>query len=105
MCFLLFTILLFSFIVNTIGPEVEIGPCLVQFLEPCSFDTIKFYIYTNNFTTYEPEPLSALEPHVADFIDLEKSTKLLVHGYAGNVDFNWTKQIQTGENFVFILIK
>lgn len=96
------TVVTFYLLHAILGHEVEVGPCLVQFLEPCSTDTIQFYMYSSDYPERNSGGLSALNPRVPDWIDLAKPVKLIVHGYAGNVDFNWTKDIAHGDFFYFI---
>ncbi|XP_055541434.1 pancreatic lipase-related protein 2-like [Wyeomyia smithii] len=76
------------------GREFRIGPCNVQYLEPCTTDTIKFYLFTSDSPEAAPILLDNIDPKVPDHINLSNRNKLIVHGYAGGVDYNVTKIIR-----------
>lgn len=78
--------------------KFEIGPCFLQYLEPCTEDVIQFYLFTSDRPDDGPTVLSVQRPLVPKWIDLSRgSTKLIVHGYGGNLDFYATKAIREGE--------
>ncbi|XP_055589568.1 pancreatic lipase-related protein 2-like [Uranotaenia lowii] len=74
--------------------EFSIGPCNFQYLEPCTTDTIEFYLFTSDNPKEAPILLDNIDPQVPDHINLNYSNKLIVHGYGGNIDFNATKMIR-----------
>lgn len=78
--------------------KFEIGPCFLQFLEPCNEEVIQFYLFSSKRPKAAPTMLSLQQPEVPDWINLaDGSTKLIVHGYGGNLDFYATKAIRDGE--------
>lgn len=76
--------------------EFNIGPCHFQYLEPCSSDTIQYYLFTSDNPEGAPVLLDNIDPHVPEGVNLTYQNKMIVHGYAGNIDFNATKLIRNG---------
>ncbi|XP_052864484.1 uncharacterized protein LOC128271087 [Anopheles cruzii] len=72
----------------------KIGPCQVQFLEPCTSKTIAFYVFSSDHPNDGPILLDSIDPRVPEHISLNLTNKLIVHGYGGSIDFNATKKIR-----------
>lgn len=80
------------------GLKFELGPCYLQYLEPCSVDVIQFYLFSSQRPHRAPIVLDARQPELPDWVDLAGGqTKVIVHGYGGNLDFYATKAIRDGE--------
>lgn len=78
------------------GREFSIGPCQLQYYEPCNSDAIEFYLFTSDSPNDAPILLDNIDPKVPGHINLTYRNKMIVHGYNGNVDFNATKMIRNG---------
>lgn len=79
------------------GHKFEVGPCLLQYLEPCTSDTIQFYLFSSANPDDAPILLDNEFPVVSsELFDMRWNTKLIVHGYAGNLDFNATRAVRNG---------
>lgn len=80
--------------------EFTLGPCFLQYLEPCSAQVIQYYLFSSDRPDAAPTALSSDQPTVPDWVRLTAAdgytTKLIVHGYGGNVDFFATKAIRDG---------
>lgn len=76
----------------------EFGPCLLHYLEPCTKNTIQFYLFTSSRPQAAPILLDIDNPIVPKYFNFSHQMKLIVHGFAGNWDFNATKSIRNGEN-------
>ncbi|XP_058120411.1 phospholipase A1-like [Anopheles ziemanni] len=74
--------------------EFSIGPCQFQYMEPCTSKTIAFYIFSSEHPKDGPILLDPIDPHVPAHISLNRTNKLIVHGYGGSIDFNATKMIR-----------
>jgi hypothetical protein len=76
--------------------EFEFGPCFLSVLEPCSNNTIQFYLYTDNET--EPIILDNNSPILPT--DYNETTsinyKMIIHGYGGHADVGGFKSIRNG---------
>lgn len=78
--------------------EFEVGPCFLQYLEPCANNSIQFFL----FTSESPEDEPILLDNIAPVLQLEanetesKTFKMIIHGYGGHLDFNGSKQIRKG---------
>lgn len=78
--------------------EFEVGPCFLQYLEPCANNSIQFFLFTSERPTDEPvllhniSPILPLDPNEI----IAKSFKMIIHGYGGHLDFNGSKQIRKG---------
>lgn len=91
-------VLIISSIAIQIGAvQFELGPCLLQYLEPCSDEVIQFYMFSSNRPTSAPLLLDPKNLTMPKWLNLNNSNKLIVHGYAGNLDFYATKAIRNGE--------
>lgn len=77
--------------------QFELGPCLLQYLEPCSDEVIQFYIFSSDRANSAPVLLDPKNLKIPKWLNLNNSNKLIVHGYAGNLDFYATKAIRNGE--------
>lgn len=73
------------------------GPCLLQYLEPCTSNTIQFYLFTSDQPNNAPILLENDDPQLPNGFNLDYAMKIIVHGYAGNLDFNATKSIRNGK--------
>lgn len=81
------------------GFEFTLGPCFLQYLEPCSAQVIQYYLFSSDRPDAAPTVMSTDQPTVPDWVRLTAdgyTTKLIVHGYGGNVDFFATKAIRDG---------
>lgn len=92
-------VLLFvAFTAEILSREIELGPCYLQFLEPCANNTIQFFLFSSDNPSEEPVLLDNISP----FLDLDynetisKNFKMIIHGYGGHLDFNGSKQIRNG---------
>lgn len=76
--------------------KLKLGPCVLQYLEPCSKNTIQFYLFSSDRPINEAPTLllDSAKPNLPKWIDLRKELKIIVHGYAGNLDFNATRTIR-----------
>ncbi|XP_055638674.1 phospholipase A1-like [Toxorhynchites rutilus septentrionalis] len=74
--------------------EFNFGPCNFQYLEPCNPDTIQFYLFTSDSPGEAPILLNNIDPIVPAHINLTYGSKMIVHGYGGNIDFNATRMIR-----------
>lgn len=80
------------------GFKFDIGPCYLQYLEPCSDDVIQLYLFTSKRPNRAPILIDARQPELPEWVDLANGrTKVIVHGYGGNLDFYATKAIRDGE--------
>lgn len=78
--------------------KFELGPCFLQYLEPCSEEVIQFYFFSSERPHSAPIALDAHQPELPEWVDLAQGqTKVIVHGYGGNLDFYATKAIRDGE--------
>lgn len=95
--------LLITILSETFQREIELGPCYLSILEPCSNNTIQFHLFYMNDTD------STQEHHILDNISpvlpfdqseiLSRKFKLVVHGYGGHADVSGFKLIRDGKNF------
>lgn len=82
---------------GTLSHILELGPCLLQYLEPCTNTTIQFYLFTSDRPKAAPVLMNNENPVMPSNFDPRYDLKLIVHGYAGNLDFNATKSIRNGK--------
>lgn len=76
----------------------ELGPCLLQYFEPCSEEVIQYYLFSSDRPNSAPIVLNPKIPIVPEWVNLQdNSNKFIVHGYGGNLDFYATKAIRDGE--------
>lgn len=73
---------------------LELGPCLLQYLEPCTNTTIQFYLFTSDRPKAAPILMDNENPVMPSNFNPQYDLKLIAHGYAGNLDFNATKSIR-----------
>lgn len=99
--FLIFLILLSK----NVAREFELGPCYLQFLEPCANNSIQFFLFSSDKSDDEPFLLDNLEPFLpTDYNEtITKSYKVIIHGYGGHLDFNGSKQIRNGKSLLHLL--
>lgn len=90
-----FFFIIIPFIID--GGIVELGPCLLHYLEPCTNETIQFYLFSSLKPRDPPVLLDVDNPIVPTFVNLSHTMKLLVHGFAGHLDFNATRSIRNGK--------
>ncbi|GLV32687.1 uncharacterized protein CBL_00606 [Carabus blaptoides fortunei] len=64
--------------------QLTIGPCPVHIDEPCDSGVIKFYLYQNSSHT---DLLDPFKPKLPSYFNTTTSTKIIIHGYSGNMDF------------------
>lgn len=78
--------------------ELEIGSCLLQYMEPCSEKFIKFFLFSSDDPDSVAIQLNAKKPKVPEWInfDGQMKTKIIIHGYGGNLDFHGTIAIRNG---------
>lgn len=80
------------------GLQFQLGGCFLQYLEPCSEEVIQYYLFSSEQPRSAPIALSARTPELPEWVDLTRGqTKVIVHGYGGNLDFYATKAIRDGE--------
>lgn len=78
--------------------KFEFGPCLLQYLEPCSEEVIQYYLFSSDHPLSAPILLNSKTPTIPEPFNLyNKTNKLIVHGYGGHLDFYATKAIRDGE--------
>lgn len=80
--------------------EFELGPCYLQYLEPCANNSIQFYLFSSKNPRDRPVLLDNLSPVLSlDYNEtIAKSYKMIIHGYGGHLDFNGSKQIRKGKS-------
>lgn len=75
--------------------KLEIGTCLLPISEKCTSETISVYLFTsdrrNESILLNPDAIN-----LPEWINLNRTNKLLVHGYGGNLEFYATKTIRNG---------
>lgn len=91
---LIFTFTFTSFVSSGV---LEFGPCLLHYLEPCTRETIQFYLFTSSRPRDAPIFLDIEDPIVPTYVNLSHTTKMIVHGYAGDLEFNATRSIRNGK--------
>lgn len=75
----------------------EIGSCVVQYLEPCSQEIIKFYLFSSNRHENGPILINPDNITLPKWVNWRHSNKLIVHGYGGSLEYHATKAIRNGE--------
>lgn len=81
---------------RAIAVKFEIGPCSVYFSENCLPDSIEMYLFASERPT-EPIHLNRNNLTLPEWMHLNRTNKLLVHGYGGNLEFFATKTIRDGK--------
>jgi hypothetical protein len=89
----------FRLIGEILSREFELGPCYLQFLEPCANNSIQFFLFSSDEPNEPPLRLDNIFPELPTDINetSTKSFKMIIHGYGGHLDFNGSKQIRKGE--------
>ncbi|XP_034246770.1 pancreatic triacylglycerol lipase-like [Thrips palmi] len=73
--------------------ELSLGPCVLQLYEPCTDSgSIIFYLFSS--VDGRPAVLSVTDPRLPADFDEDLPTKVLIHGFAGSVDFNFTSSVR-----------
>lgn len=97
--FLVLTLVMLKLISEIFSRELELGPCFLQFLEPCANNSIQFFMFTSD----RPRDPPVLLDNIAPMLELDgnettlKNFKMIIHGYGGHLDFNGSKQIRNGK--------
>lgn len=81
---------------RALGVKFEIGSCSVHFSEKCSPDSVEMYLFASERPT-ETIHLNGNNLTLPDWVHLNQTNKLLVHGYGGNLEFFATKTIRNGK--------
>lgn len=91
-------LLLATFVADMFSREIELGPCYLQFLEPCANNSIQFFLFSSANPLDTPVLLDNNLPNLnIDFNETSsKSFKMIIHGYGGHLDFSGSKQIRNG---------
>lgn len=76
--------------------KFDIGSCSVRFSEKCEPDSIDVYLFASDRPD-ESVHLNGNNLTLPDWINLDRTNKLLVHGYGGNLEFFATKIIRNGK--------
>lgn len=76
--------------------KFDIGSCSVRFSEKCEPDSIDVYLFASDRPN-ESVHLNGNDLTLPDWINLDRTNKLLVHGYGGNLEFFATKIIRNGK--------
>lgn len=97
-------VLMLKLISEILTREFELGPCFLQFLEPCANNSIQFFLFSSNNPRDPPVLLNNISPMLPlDYNETaEVNFKLIIHGYGGHLDFNGSKQIRNGKDFVSV---
>lgn len=90
-------VIIFFAVSHAKAVQFELGPCLLQYLEPCSDEVIQFYMFSSDRKNSAPLLLDPKNLTIPKWLNLNNSNKLVVHGYGGNIDFYATKAIRNGE--------
>lgn len=98
--FLVLLLVIFKFINEILTREFELGPCYLQYLEPCANNSILFYLFSGERPRDQPILLDNISPMLEfEFNETAaKNFKMIIHGYGGHLDFNGSKQIRKGKN-------
>lgn len=94
-----FVLLLTALAAEITTREIELGPCFLQFLEPCANNSIQFFLFSSDNPRDTPILLDNISPSLElDFNEtVSKNFKMIIHGYGGHLDFNGSKQIRNGK--------
>lgn len=76
--------------------KFEIGSCAVHIHDKCSPDSIEMYFFASERPN-ESIHLNANNLNLPEWVYLNRTNKLLVHGYGGNLEFFATKTIRNGK--------
>lgn len=96
--FVVWWFFVFKFINEVFSREFELGPCYLQYSEPCANNSIQFFLFNSGKPEDRPVLLDNIAPDL--FLTrnetITKHFKLLIHGYGGHLEFNGSKQIRNG---------
>lgn len=95
-------LVIFKFIDEMFTREFELGPCYLQFLEPCANNSIQFFLFTSDKAQDEPVLLDNISPSLQlDYNEtISKTFKMIIHGYGGHLDFNGSREVRNGKSFI-----
>lgn len=95
--FFALTFILLKLVSQIISRELELGPCFLQYFERCDNDSIQFFLFSSDRPANPPVQLDNTAPKLnpSDFVN--KSFKMIIHGYGGHLDFNGSKLIRNGK--------
>lgn len=79
------------------GVNLTVGSCVIQYLEVCASNFVKFYISTSDYPEKEPYVLTKDNTTLPPWIASNNDYKLVIHGYGGGIEFKQTKEIQKGD--------
>ncbi|XP_063241619.1 putative endothelial lipase [Bacillus rossius redtenbacheri] len=77
-------------VVQGVRLDWNIGPCKLQVFEPCEHAAVTTYLFTRDHR-YRLDPK---DPRPPEHFDPGVPTKVIVHGYTGDVDYNVTAAIR-----------
>lgn len=99
--FVVLLLVIFKLISEILTREFEVGPCFLQFLEPCANNSIQFFMFTSSHPRQAPVLLDNIAPLLQlDYNDtVATNYKMIIHGYGGHLDFNGSRQIRNGKSF------
>lgn len=75
--------------------RLHIGACRLLFSETCFTDLVQVHLFSGERPD-EPIRLAVENLTLPAFVSLNRTNKLLVHGYGGSLDFFATKAIRKG---------
>lgn len=90
------------------GSEIELGPCFLQYLEPCANNSIQFFLFSSDRPDDAPVLLDNIEPMLPKNFNNstdQKIYKMIIHGYGGSLDFNGSKLIRNGIELTLFVAK
>lgn len=98
-------LVIFKLVSEIVTSEFEVGPCFLQFLEPCANNSIQFFMFTSNKPRAAPVLLDNIAPLLLGYNDtVDTNYKMIIHGYGGHLDFNGSRQIRNGKSSSSLLI-
>ena len=90
------------------GSEIELGPCFLQYLEPCANNSIQFFLFSSDRPNDAPVLFDNIVPKLpynfSNSTD-EKIYKMIIHGYGGSLDWNGSKLIRNGIELTYLSLK
>lgn len=91
-------VILTAFAVEILSSEFELGPCYLQYLEPCANNSIQFFLFSSDNPNDSPKLLDNITPslNINSNETALKKFKMIIHGYGGHLDFSGSKQIRNG---------
>lgn len=95
--FFALTFVMLKFVSQIISREIELGPCFLQYFEQCDNNSIRFFLFSSDRPANLPTQLDNLSPKLDPSEFVNKSFKMIIHGYGGHLDFNGSKLIRNGK--------